>query len=63
MKSTIDFEAVRELELYAENTSSIYHNNTMPTVTALKKKYEKGIYDKEKVEPENYFQGILGRSA
>lgn len=48
MKNTVDFEAVRELELYAENTSSIYHNHTMPVVTNLKKKYEKGIYDKEK---------------
>lgn len=48
MKTTIDMDAVRELELYAENTSEIYHRWTMPTVENLKKKYSKGIYDHEK---------------
>lgn len=48
MKTTIDMDAARELELYIENTSSIYHYNTMPVVENLRKKYNKGQYDSEK---------------
>lgn len=48
MKTIIDIEAARELELYAENTSRIYHNFIMPTVENLKRKAKKGQYNKEK---------------
>lgn len=45
MKTAIDFDAVRELELYAENTAMLYHRYTMPVVENLKKKHSKGLYD------------------
>ena len=48
MSAIIDMEAVQELELYAENTSTLYYSHTMPTVENLKRKYAKGQYDKEK---------------
>lgn len=48
MKSAVDLIAARELELYAENTSVIYHRHTMPTVESLKRKASKGQYNKEK---------------
>lgn len=48
MKTVIDMDAVRELELYAENTSEIYHRWTIPTLESLRKKYAKGQYDHEK---------------
>lgn len=48
MKTIVDMDAARELELYTENTSAIYHNHTMPVVENLKKKYKNGQYDKEK---------------
>lgn len=48
MKTIANMEAVRELELYAENTSALYYNHTIPVIENLKKKYKKGQYDKEK---------------
>lgn len=47
-KTVVDFEAARELELYAENTSVLYYNHTLPVIENLKKKYNNGTYDKEK---------------
>lgn len=47
-KKTANAENVRELELYAENTREIYDRYTMPVVENLKKKYQKGCYEKEK---------------
>lgn len=46
-KTVVDFEAARELELYAENTSALYHNHTIPVIENLKKKYNNGTYEKE----------------
>lgn len=48
MKTTVDREAARELELYAENTARIYHQNTTPAIENLRKKYKRGQYDHEK---------------
>lgn len=48
MKTTVNFDAARELELYTENTREIYEQNTMPTIENLKKKYKRGTYDREK---------------
>jgi len=48
MKTTVDIEAARELELYTENTRRIYDRCTMPTVESLKRKARKGQYNKEK---------------
>lgn len=48
MKSAVDLIAARELELYAENTSVIYHRRTMPTVENLRRKASKGQYNREK---------------
>ena len=48
MKTIVDMEAVRELELYADNTYAIYERHAMPTVQNLKKKYSRGKYDREK---------------
>lgn len=44
----IDKNSLRELELYVENTSEIYHYHTMPAIENLKKKYAKGTYNREK---------------
>ena len=38
----------RELTLYAENDSRIYHSNIVPVIENLTRKYKKGIYDSEK---------------
>ena len=48
MKTILDEEAARELELYTENTRAIYDRCTMPTVENLKRKYKRGQYDKSK---------------
>lgn len=48
MKTIIDRDAARELELYTENASAIYERCTMPTVENLRKKYARGQYDKTK---------------
>lgn len=48
MKTTIDQAAAYELELYAENTGTIYEKNTLPTIRNLQKKYRRGQYDHEK---------------
>lgn len=48
MKTTIDMEAARELELYADNTRTIYEHHAMPVVQNLRKKYIRGQYDREK---------------
>ena len=43
-----DKEAARELFLYAENNSDLYHQQYIPIVRNLVKKFHKGTYDKEK---------------
>lgn len=48
MKTIMDKEAARELELYTENTSLIYYHHTQPTIENLRKKYKRGQYDKSK---------------
>lgn len=48
MKKKIDNDAVRELELYAENTRQVYDACLTPTIAHLQKKYKKGVYDKGK---------------
>lgn len=47
-KTVIDMEAARELELYVENTSHLYHHYIVPYIQSLHKKYIKGTYDPEK---------------
>ena len=48
MKTTIDQEAARELELYTENTRQIYDAYTVPTIRNLARKAKAGTYDKAK---------------
>ena len=48
MKTTIDQAAVRELELYTENTRRIYDAYTVPTIRNLTRKAKAGNYDKAK---------------
>ena len=48
MKTIVDKEAVRELELYIENTRYIYDAYTVPTIRNLTRKEKAGKYDKEK---------------
>lgn len=47
MKTTIDFDAVRELILYAENTRRIY-DLSVQVIENLRKKFQKGTYNAEK---------------
>lgn len=46
MAHNIDMHAVRELEIYADNTRNVYFQNIMPTVENLRKKRERGLYDR-----------------
>ena len=48
MKTTANADQVRELVLYTENTSEIYHRHTVPTVRNLAKFYTKGNFDESK---------------
>lgn len=48
MKTVIDQEAARELELYTENTRRIYDAYIIPTVRSLARKAKAGTYDKAK---------------
>lgn len=48
MKTILDKEAAVELELYAENTYELYKNCTIPTINNLKRKHNRGIYDRGK---------------
>ena len=43
----LDNDAVRELELYAENDSSLYQQSYTPIAKNLSKKFKKGNYDSE----------------
>jgi hypothetical protein len=43
----IDVEAVRELELFATNTQSIYNSKHMPFVRNYKRKIAKGIFNED----------------
>ena len=44
-----------ELFLYASNTSSLYYNMIVPTITSLRKKTAKGVYDIEKAIDSYYY--------
>ena len=48
MKTIIDQEAARELELYTENTRRIYDAYTVPTIRNLTRKAKAVKYDKAK---------------
>lgn len=48
MKTIVDIEAARELELHTKNTRQIYDNYTMPTIRNLTRKAKAGKYDKVK---------------
>ncbi len=39
-----------ELKLYIDNDSGLYHQQTQPIITNLKKKLVKGVFDKSKSE-------------
>lgn len=47
MKTVVDFDAARELTLYAENTSRIY-DLSVQVIENLRKKFQKGNYNAEK---------------
>ena len=47
MKTVIDFDATRELTLYAENTRRVY-DFSVQVVENLRKKFQKGTYNAEK---------------
>lgn len=49
-----------ELYIYIVNTSSLYHQRIVPTIENLKKKYKKGIYDKEKAIDLWYYTATAG---
>lgn len=46
-KKTIDKDLCRELELYIENTSTVYFNYTIPVCEQIAKKKAKGQYKKD----------------
>jgi hypothetical protein len=48
MEKTFEEIAARELQLYAENSFTVYQRILHPVIENLKKKIEKGIFDKEK---------------
>lgn len=43
-----DKDAAREIQLYADNDSMLYHQRRLPILKNLSKKYKKGTYDVEK---------------
>lgn len=48
MKTSVNLDSVRELELYAVNTGDLYRRMVSPIIENLRKKAAKGQYDKEK---------------
>lgn len=48
MKTTINQDAARELELYAVNTADLYSRMICPAIENLRCKAAKGKYDQEK---------------
>lgn len=48
MKTIVNLDAARELELYTINTGDLYHRMICPIIENLRKKAAKGQYDKEK---------------
>lgn len=46
--SSSSSQEARELFLYIVNDSDLYHNQILPKIANLKRKYQKGIYDSEK---------------
>lgn len=48
MKTIVNLDSARELELYAINTGDLYRHMTLPIIENLRKKAAKGQYDKEK---------------
>jgi len=48
MKNAIDFEAARDLELYAENDGELYAGIIRATVANMARKIRRGCYDAEK---------------
>lgn len=49
-----------ELYIYIVNTESLYRQRILPTIENLKKKYKKGIYDKEKAIDLWYYTATAG---
>lgn len=49
-----------ELYIYIVNTESLYRQRIVPTIENLKKKYKKGIYDKEKAIDLWYYTATAG---
>lgn len=47
-KMAYDKEAIRELELYAENDSQLYKQRFLPTIENMKRKVKNGKYDHAK---------------
>ena len=48
MKTSADPIAARELALYAENDSRLYHRHALPIIANLARKMKRGQYDPEK---------------
>jgi hypothetical protein len=49
-----------ELYIYIVNTERLYRSNIIPVIENLKKKYKKGIYDKEKAIDLWYYTATAG---
>lgn len=50
----------RELFLYSTNCAALYHSSIVPIVRNLAKKYNKGIFDKEKAIDAFYYAAERG---
>lgn len=48
MKTMVDMDAARELELYAVNTGELYRRMVCPAIENLRRKASKGQYNQEK---------------
>lgn len=48
MKTIVNLDSARELELYAVNTGNLYRRMVSPIIESLRKKAAKGQYEKEK---------------
>lgn len=50
----------RELQLFIENDSELYHQREVPIQKNLEKKMKKGVYDSEKAEKLYYYEVDAG---
>lgn len=48
MKTFADYEAARELHIFAQNDSETYFSSLQPVMDLMDRKKERGIFDQEK---------------